>query len=341
MKPATEARADRLGERLLALDPAAGTFRDAHVRDLPAYLRAGDLLVVNDAAALPASLRGTVADGGARVELRLAGAPADADGDMFPAVLFGAGDWRARTEDRPAPPALAPGAEIDLGDGLRAAVVSVSPRTPRLVHVRLSPGGDPLWPALYGRGRPVQYAYLRRPLELFDVQTGYASRPWAAEMPSAGRPLAWSLLLDLLRRGVRIAALTHAASLSSIGDSTLDALLPLPERYEIPEATVRAIASAGRVVAVGTTVVRALEGSVARNGRLVSGRGETDLVVAGGFRPAVVDGLLTGMHEPGTSHWKLMEAFAPRGLLQDSWAHAERAGYLAHELGDSCLVLAP
>src|SRR6185503_15959730 len=106
-------------------------------------------------------------------------------------------------------------------------------------------------------GRPVQYSYLEGPLELWHVQTLYAGRPWAAEQPSAGRPLTASVLRALEESGVRLAALTHAAGISSTGDAALDALLPLPERYEIPAATVAAIARAraggGRVIAIGTT----------------------------------------------------------------------------------------
>jgi S-adenosylmethionine:tRNA ribosyltransferase-isomerase len=190
----------------------------------------------------------------------------------------------------------------------------------------------------------VQYAYVEGPLELWHVQTRYASRPWCAELPSAGRPLAWSLLLALLRKGVALGSLTHAAGLSSTGDPALDALLPMPERFEIPEETAEAIraakSSGGRVVAVGTTVTRALEGSAAQHGGEVEpGAGVTDLVLRAGFRPRVVDGLLSGMHEPEASHYRLLEAFAPPEVLATAHAHAEASGYLAHEFGDSTLIL--
>src|SRR5262249_17481681 len=143
-------------------------------------------------------------------------------------------------------------------------------------------------------------------------------------------------------RGVRMATLTHAAGLSSIGDAEADAILPLPERYDIPSATVDAVektrASGGRVIAVGTTVVRALEGAAAEG--LRPGEGLTGLRPGAGSRLRVVDGLLTGMHEPGTSHFALLTAFAPEELLLAAHRHAEAAGYLAHEFGDSALVLA-
>ena len=136
-----------------------------------------------------------------------------------------------------------------------------------------------------------------------------------------------------------IATLTHAAGLSSTGDPALDAHLPLAERYDIPPATVAAVQGARRVIAVGTTVVRALEGCVQQSGRLVAGPGETDLVIRPGFGPRVVHGLLSGIHEPAESHFDLLGAFAPASALQAAWRHANAAGYRNHELGDLVLVL--
>jgi len=330
----------RAHERLLHLDPHAGRFRDTTLTELPALLRSGDLLIVNDAATLPASLS-AIAPGGARVELRLLGEMEDR---RWRAVLFGEGDWHLRTEERPAPPILRTGDVLQL-DGVRATVVSVWYPSPRLVELRFDAEGAALWSALYRLGRPIQYAHLEAGLALSDVQTVYASRPWAAELPSAGRPLSWEVLLDLKARGIALGALTHAAGLSSTGDPALDRALPLPERYEIPVETVdavgRARAAGGRVVAVGTSVVRALEGSGARHGgTLVAGRGTTDLVIAPGFVPRVVDGLLTGFHEPGSSHLGLLRAFVPPPLLDAAYTHAEAEGYRGHEFGDSNLILA-
>jgi S-adenosylmethionine:tRNA ribosyltransferase-isomerase len=341
MRPATWPRDEALAERLLHVDPRTGALRDATVGDLPSMLRAGDLLVVNDGATLPASLHGKTA-GGAPVEARLFGGSGDG---RFRALLFGAGDHRTRTEDRPPPPALAPGDAIRFAEDLSATVEAVDAASPRLVDLAFRERGARLWSALYRHGRPVQYAYVEAPLDLWHVQTRYASRPWCAEAPSAGRPLTWSLLLALLKKGVGIARLTHAAGLSSTGDEALDARLPLAERYEIPEETVRAVAATkaagGRVIAAGTTVTRALEGCAAQHGgALVAGEGTTDLVLTHAHRPRVVDGLFTGMHEPTASHYRLMEAFAPERVVALATAHAEDAGYLCHEFGDSTLVLA-
>jgi S-adenosylmethionine:tRNA ribosyltransferase-isomerase len=340
MSPARFPRDNPLEERLLHIDPRRERLRDARIADLPALLSPGDLLVVNDGATLPASLQGTT-EHGAKVEVRLINELSEG---RFSALLFGAGDWHTRTEDRPAPPVLVPGNTVRFGDDLSAVIERAAKVSARLVEAAFVERGARLWSALYRRGRPIQYAYIEAPLELWHTQTRYASRPVCAELPSAGRPLSWGLLLELSRRGVRVAALTHAAGLSSTGDPSLDALLPLPERFEIPEETVAAVrearADGRRVIAVGTTVARALEGaSAARGGELRAGSGTTDLILRSDFRPRVVDGLLTGMHDPTESHFQLLEAFAPPSLLRRAHAHAEGAGYLCHEFGDSSLIL--
>lgn len=356
MRPAHTYPQRRDDVRLLVVDPASGSITEARTSRLAELLSAGDLLVVNDAATLPASLLGRD-DLGRPVEARLA-ALADApagdgprdQGLSFFAVLFGAGDWHQRTEDRPPPPVLPVGAGLRFGasGALRAEIVAVSPLSPRLVRLRFRPSGggdDDVWARLYRQGRPVQYSYLAHELPLFAVQTVYAARPWAFEMPSAGRPLSWETLLALRRKGVGWASLTHAAGLSSTGDATLDAALPLPERFDIPAATVDAIgathARGGRVIAVGTTVVRALEGAFQLAGALRAGPGTTDLRIGAGFRLRVVDGLLSGTHAPGESHFDLMRAFASEQVLARAAARAEEAGFSTHELGDAMLILPP
>lgn len=337
MTPATAPRDDRAATRLLVLDPAAAALRDAAIGDLGAYLRAGDLLVVNDAATLPASLRARTAAGDA-LELRLAGA----EGEEWWAVAFGEGDWRQRTEDRPAPPPLSARQRLDVGGALRAEVRAVSPLSPRLVLLRFDAHGSDLWSALYRDGRPVQYSYLQAPLALWDVQTPYPSRPWAMEMPSAGRALTPRLLDDLRGNGVSVAWLTHASGLSATGDAQLDARLPLPERYEVPVETAAAVVAARRggrrVVAAGTTVVRALE-SAAASGTVRAGTGVATLRLTRAHALRAVDGLLTGVHDSGTSHFELLGAFAPAPLLEQSLRHAEERGYLGHEFGDAMLIL--
>ena len=326
--------APREARRLLLIDPRAGTFADRGLADLGDALAPGDLLVLNDAATIPASFAAT--HRGAPLEVRLL---RRLDGERWQVVLLGEGDWRTPTEMRPAPPAVTPGDVLAFGGDFGAVVDAVHPLSPRLVDLRFDRAGDALWAAIYAHGRPVQYSYQSRPLALWDVQTRYGSRPWAVEAPSAGLPLTWSQLGRLAARGIGIATITHAAGLSNTGDPAIDDALPLAERYEIPAGTVRAVASARRVIAVGTSVVRALEGSASTNGALTAGAGETSLLIGPESHLAVVDGLLTGIHEPTASHFRLLQAFCAPALLARAYASASSAGYLCHEFGDSNLIL--
>ncbi len=328
--------------RLMVVDAERGHLRDGRFGSFADALEPGDLVVVNDAATLPASLLGQVEPLGAAIELRLLGPIASGQASDWRGVLFGAGDWRLDTDLRPAPPALEPGTVLRFGD-LRARVLAHSPISPRLLDLHFDREAAALWQALYANGRPIQYSHLSAPLELWSVQTGFAGRPWAIEMPSAGRPLTAGLLATLRRRGIAVARLTHAAGLSASGDPRIDAALPLPERYEIPGPTVEAIARAhargGRVIAVGTTVVRALESAVDRSGELRAGAGVAELIIDGDHRLRVVDALLTGMHGPGESHYRLLQAFADESLLAAAWQQALAAGYRSHEFGDAALLL--
>jgi len=298
---------------------------------LPSLLRAGDLVVVNDAATLPASLRGTTARG-EPVELRIAEPIEDV---QLTGVIFGAGDYRTRTEDRAPPPALAIGDELAFG-GFSVRVRALAGR--RMVVEADVLDRDALWRAVYDGGTPVQYAHRPEPLPLWDVQTSYATRPWCAEMPSAGRGLTWDVLLGLRRAGITVATITHAAGLSSTGDAALDAALPWPERYEVRRETQDAIAStkarSGRVIAIGTTVVRALEAAHER-----AGEGVATQRISARTPLRVVDGLVSGLHVPGESHFELLQAFVPRARLERAIAVAAASGLSAHELGDACSII--
>lgn len=334
MKAATAPRAKAGQERLLVIDPVLERYADFMIGDLPKFLRAGDALVVNDAATLPASLRASD-----ELELRLM---SRLDDDTWLALALGRGDQRVPTEDRAPPPALPPGTELHFGHGASARVVSVDERSPRLLRILFHQQGSELWQSLYRAARPIQYAYLREPLALWSVQTAYAARPWAVELPSAGKPLDFETLFRISAQGVTLARVTHAAGLSSTGDPELDARLPIAERYELTEGNVERLQrirrQGGRVVAVGTSVTRALE-AASESGVLRAGSQYTALILGPHSRLRVCDGLLTGLHEPKTSHFSLLQAFVPLRLLERAARHADLRGYLQHEFGDSCLVL--
>jgi S-adenosylmethionine:tRNA ribosyltransferase-isomerase len=334
MKPASAPRPRGEPERLLVIDPASRRFADYQISDLPAFLEPGDALVLNDAATLPASLRASD-----ELELRLMSELADG---TWLALSLGRGDHRLPTEERGAPALLGVGSALSFGHGLSARVRALDPASPRLLYIEFEQRGDELWQALYRAGAPIQYAHLHAPLSLWDVQNAYAGRPWAVELPSAGKPLRFETLFRIAARGVTLLRLTHAAGLSSTGDAQLDSLLPVAERYELSQESAARLrgtqARGGRIVAVGTSVTRALE-AASMSGTLRGGTQHTDLRLGPGSLLRTCDGLLSGLHEPGTSHFSLLQAYAPRVLLERALRHAERRGYLQHEFGDSCLIL--
>ncbi len=321
---------------------AGGGIRHAPRASFVEYLRRGDVVIANDAATLPASLPGCHARTGEPVEVRLAGRPSLRPEDVghFSAVVFGAGDYRTRTEDRPAPPRLREGDRLVLGP-LGATVEAVSGH-PRLVSLRFDGRPDEVWAGLARHGRPIQYAHVAAPLALWDVWTRIAGPPVAFEPPSAGFALDWHALAAMRGRGAEFATITHAAGISSTGDEELDRLLPFDEPYRIPEATAAAVrrakSGAGRVVAVGTTVVRALEHAAAGDGTVRAGEGVATQRLGPASRLRVVDAILSGTHEPGTSHYELLRAFIDDATLRRTAEELDARGYRTHEFGDSVLI---
>jgi len=306
------------------------------------FLRRGDLVVANDAATLPASLRGTHGPTGAPVEVRLAGRPSLNPEDVrrFSAVVFGEGDFRTRTEDRTAPPTLSDGDRLVLGP-LRATVERTLGHE-RLVSLRFEGSADEVWAGLARHGRPIQYAHVHEPLALWDVWTRIAGPPVAFEPPSAGFALDWRALAAMRERGVEFETITHAAGISSTGDEELDRLLPFDEPYHIPATTAEAVrrvkARGGRVVAVGTTVVRALEHAASADGAVRAGFGLATQRLGPASRLRVLDAILSGTHERGTSHYELLRAFLDDETLLRTTAELDARGYLTHEFGDSVLI---
>ena len=321
--------------RLLVID-RHGAITHAPRSALADFLEPGDLVVANDAGTLPASLHGVHLASGAPIEVRLAARASFAHEDLrFAAIVFGAGDWRTRTEDRPLPPPFAHGDRLALGP--LVASVHGTLGHPRLVALKFEGPADRVWAGIAQHGRPIQYAYLDRPLALWDVWTPIAALPVAFEPPSAGFALDWKILRTMRERGAEFATITLAAGISSTGDPALDARLPFDEPYRIPAATAAAIlrtrTSGGRVVAVGTTVVRALEHSGGR-----SGDGVADQRIGPDTRLSIVDAILSGTHAPEESHYQMLRAFHGDDVLAQAEAALEASSYRTHEFGDSVLI---
>jgi len=307
------------------------------------FLHANDLVIANDAATLPASLTGIHQPSGKLIEVRLAGRPSldPQDVNRFSAVVFGDGDFHMRTEDRPLPPPLQSGDTLVLGP-LHATVEELLGH-PRLVTLRFAGTADEVWSGLASHGRPIQYSHLQSSLELWDVWTKIAGPPVAFEPPSAGFVLDWHVLSAIREHKARFATVTHAAGISSTGDDDLDRLLPFDEPYHIPTSTAKAVEltrqRGGRVIAVGTTVVRALEAAATDDGHLRSGDGVATGRIGPSTHLKVVDAILSGTHERGTSHYELLRAFLEDSTLERATAELDARGYRTHEFGDSVLIL--
>jgi S-adenosylmethionine:tRNA ribosyltransferase-isomerase len=301
-------------------------------RDLPHYLSAGDVLVVNTSATVAAEV--------------------DADLHGTEVVLHVAArldDGHRVIELRSAPDAARAVLDARAGDVVRSGGVRLTLAAPWPTVQPSSPTGhgNRLWRArvrgdlqrlLAERGRPIAYGYLDRRYPLSAYQTVFGVHPGSAEMASAGRPFTEALVTRLVAAGVAFAPLTLHTGVSSqeAGEA------PGPEWFEVPASTARTVNSAraagGRIVAVGTTATRALESAVSQ-GVVVASSGWTSRVVTPGAPPHVVDGLITGWHDPQASHLLLVEAVAGRALTQAAYDAAVAHDYLWHEFGDSALLL--
>jgi S-adenosylmethionine:tRNA ribosyltransferase-isomerase len=332
-------RMDRQFPKLLVAE-ADGVLLHLPRAALTSMFRPGDLVVANDAATLPASLKGVHRPSCEPIEVRLAAWVAFRDPTRFVAIAFGAGAHRMRTEDRPPPPPLSAGDRLEFGP-LAATVERVLDH-PRLLRIHLAGSRETVLQGLARRGRPIQYAHAAEHLELWDVWTKIAADPIAFEPPSAGFALDWRILAGWRERGVRFATISHAAGLSSTGDPALDRRLPFDEFFLISGACASAVQDAklnhGRVIAIGTSVVRALEAAANAGGTVRAGTGVASGRIARGAPLRIVDAILTGVHQPGESHYELLRAFADDSLLDRVRAAADERGYRAHEFGDSLLI---
>jgi S-adenosylmethionine:tRNA ribosyltransferase-isomerase len=297
----------------------------ARFNDIPRFLRPGDLFVVNTSATVPAALVARRPDGD-ELQLHVSTQLPERD------------HWLVEPRDA-APPASVPyTGDLDrevlaLPDGATATLLEHYADSARLwvAHVDTP---EPMTSYLTRHGFPVRYTYVRDPWPIATYQNVYANEPGSAEMPSAGRPITHALLTRLLTAGIDVAPVLLHTGVSSLEHHER----PYPEYYRVNEATARRVrethAAGGRVIAVGTTVVRALESA---DGEQADGW--TDLVIEPARGVHVVDGLLTGWHEPQASHLLMLEAIAGHDALSAAYAAAITHRYHWHEFGDSHLIL--
>ncbi|MBF6064908.1 S-adenosylmethionine:tRNA ribosyltransferase-isomerase [Nocardia terpenica] len=303
-----------------------GVHTHARFRELPRFLRPGDLVVVNNSATLNAA-----------VDAHYLGRPAV----LHFAARLDDGGWVVELRDPAGVPFTA--AEPKPGRRVLLAGTAVTLRRPWLPPARrlwiADPDGDV--PALLARhGRPITYSYVAQRWSPEYYRTVFGREPGSAEMPSAGRPFTDNLVTDLVAAGVTLAPITLHTGVSSpeTGEP------PSPERYTVPEVTARLAnathATGGRVIAVGTTVTRALE-SATVGAEVHPSSGWTDLILDADHPTRSVDALITGWHEPGASHLHLLEAVAGTDTVRDAYEAALDTGYLWHEFGDTALLFRP
>ncbi len=331
----------RDGVRLLAATPDG--LAHATFAELGRYLRAGDLLVVNTSATIAAAVDGSRgcdragADGqpGAGGRLVTAHFSTPLDDSTWLVELRQNSAGRERV--------------LDAAEGEVIALPAGASLT--LLHRYPESDSDRLWAAsvkteastvdeyLARSGRPIRYSYVPDQWPLAAYQTVFARDPGSAEMPSAGRPFTGDLVAGLIARGVSFAPITLHTGVASLEAHEL----PLPERFTVSEPAARQInlarSDGRRVVAVGTTCTRAVESAADEAGVVHATDGWTDLVLGYGRPARVVNGLITGWHDPQASHLALLQAVAGPKLVDAAYAEAERADYLWHEFGDSCLLL--
>jgi S-adenosylmethionine:tRNA ribosyltransferase-isomerase len=314
---------------LLVAGRSDGRIRHTRFAGLPSLLDPGDLLVVNLSVTIPAAIAARSATG---AELRV----------HFSTRAPGLGpSWRVvelRTGNGGCPRRGRAGERVLLRGGETLELVAPYASGARLLLARFLGQGS-IDEYLAEFGEPIRYGYVHHGWPLDAYQNVYATRPGSAEMPSAGRPFTTELITKLLERGVLFAPITLHTGVSSPERHEP----PFPEQFEVPPATARLIDTVrgrgGRVIAVGTTVVRALETVAQADGTVVGGAGWTTVVIDPGRGVTTIDGLITGWHEPQASHLQMLEAIAGRELLARCYQEALGRGYLWHEFGDSHLIL--
>jgi S-adenosylmethionine:tRNA ribosyltransferase-isomerase len=316
--------------RLMVAERSSGCLTHTTFDTLPAFLEAGDLVVINTSAVVPAAIPART-DDGTRLVVHLS---TRLDDSRWVVELRRLDDRTTRRWEGAVPRRLHADADADATISLESPYLDSS----RLWVARLDLP-QPVFTWLAVHGQPIRYGYVERPWPISAYQNVYAIEPGSAEMPSAGRPFTPEVITGLVAKGIGISPLVLHTGVASLEATEL----PYPERLRVPSSTASRVnethRNGGRVIAVGTTVVRGLESAGGSDGRARPFDGWTDLVITPERGVHVVDGLLTGWHEPEASHLLMLEAVAGRTLLEQSYAMSLHEGYLWHEFGDMHLIL--
>jgi S-adenosylmethionine:tRNA ribosyltransferase-isomerase len=315
--------------RMLVAHKSDGSLVHSHFSELPRFLDEGDLVVLNTSGTLAAEIEGTGPDGPVQIHLST----------QLPAGLW---TIELRRDGEVVLDAVS-GTNLELAGG--GSVSLLTPYSPGpggsgvRLWVALLDTPEPLHTYLARHGRPIRYGYVRGNFPIAAYQNVYVTEPGSAEMPSAGRPFSPEVLTRLVAKGVGVAPLLLHTGVASLEANEP----PYAEYFRVSSATAHRVndtrSRGGRVVAIGTTVVRALESVVDEHGWVHPGDGWTQTVVSPERPVRSIDAFLTGWHEPEASHLAMLEAIAGRSLLEASYAAALKEGYLWHEFGDVHLIL--
>lgn len=347
VKFATKSRMRDPNAKLLVVNSHNQTTNIDHLDDISTYFEEGDITVVNQSATIPSSLQGKILRTNQDIEIRLAGWVGNSFTDSYnwKAITFGKGDWQEKTEEREEIHDLKVDDIIIFDNGLYISIKEIFVKPAKFIRVEFQKDipSEELWKKIYEIGKPIQYSYLENSLEIWDQQTIFSGPPLSLEPPSASFQFSWRIVNKLIAKGVKIVPILHSAGLSSTGNDEVDSLLPLPERYQITKETAdiiqKAKADEKKIIALGTSVVRALEANALINhGNINPSNDMTDFVIRSNYIPQVVTGLISGMHVPEESHMQILEAFANEDLIIDGYNHAIDHEFLWHEYGDLTLI---
>ncbi|MFD1738200.1 S-adenosylmethionine:tRNA ribosyltransferase-isomerase [Bacillus salitolerans] len=309
--------------RMMVLDRKTGQFSNHHFNELDSFLQPGDVVVLNNSRTIPAVLKGK--QGKREVEIRLS---RRVSAQTWEALIVGGIYSNTKC--------------IEFSNEVTATIEGQGSERP-LVVLSFSVGGADFYQFIYKYGEPIRYEYIEHPWPLEAYQTVYASVPGSVEMPSAGRAFTWQLLNRLKKKGIEVVILQLHAGLSYYGNDRWPNPTNHPEAFHIPLHTAKVINQAKkdrrRIIAVGTTVVRAIETVADDNGHVRSGEGTTRLYIKAGMKLKAIDGLITGLHEPEASHLDLLTSLIEKKKLIHAYEAALKQGYLWHEFGDMNLIL--